>query len=391
MRVTTGALTVIASTIELNLGDGIVVDSAASASLTDTRIVGNESTGIRANGGLTALRAVFGENTEHGVLVETTQPVSLVDSIFRGNGLTGATVLRASHGDGFTISGTQSVISGNAGHGVVLGDASAQSGVVIATVAEAQIFDNEIGIRVQQKDAAAAATWSAILSNNIFNNRSSGLYVSTSYQKYSEELSDRRTIAGNDVHHNAVIGACTAASGAQQSASQIVFDGPIASSDPSFADEAGPDLDYPDDRACFFTVGGARILTEAECVSMNDPNPVYEPVNGGVVRHCVWNGYQCRVAWEAGGKESSSFCDSTPNRIFNYINHPVMPPTTQRGVAALHGAVVRARRNTWGAGGSDDAVATDSGFGSLVDAENPCPGTITSCVYEDASVTDPDP
>lgn len=363
-------------------------------------ILRNGGFGMEVRGELLATNVKIGESADHGILVESDVPVEFVNCQVNNSGnhpaetnadRAGVLALRAS--GGLTWRGVESVVRDNTGHGFVLGHATDQSGPVRGRISDTQIYANNIGIYVEQKDLTVATTTSKILANNIYGNRGSGVYIKTSYQDYfTNNFREDRAFSSNDVHRNAVTpvetNVCTAAAGARQSASQIVFDGPIATMDLDFDPAMGPDATaYPDDSACYWgpDPGATPIATEAECNNLNNPAPAF---GDGVIRHCIWNGSQCRIAWDMGGTESSGSCDSARNRVWNYVNLPISTQTTQRGVAALNGAYVRARRNQWGAGGADDASAVDSGFGSVVDAENPCPGTETSCVGYDQAPRD---
>jgi hypothetical protein len=391
-----------ASSVSDNGGPGVIVQPGAALAMSGTNaaarlpVRGNGGIGIDVRGALIATQVDVSDNGHHGVRVESASPVEIVDSSVHGNGgnppagtASGAGVLalQASHDSGLVIRGTEGSIRYNAGHGVVLGHLTEQTGAVNGLVQQQQISGNEIGIQVQQKDMSAAATYSTILGNNVFGNRNSGVYISTSYQRYTN-TPQQLAFNGNDVHRNAVTPAdadiCTAAAGAVQSASQIVFNGPIAGTDPMVPFDVGPDpVEYPADYRCFWgaTPGGTRISSHTECNNVNNPAL---PVSGGVNNHCVWIDTQCRVAWDMGGTESAGMCDNSSNRIFNYVNSPTAAPVTQRGVAALSGAVVRARRNFWGSGGADAAIAVDGSASSRVDAGNPC-GAITSCVGYDTT------
>jgi hypothetical protein len=282
--------------------------------------------------------------------------------------------------DGLVVSrggGALPQIRDNASHGVMLGDGLNQTGAIDATIAGARIHDNQIGIRVEQSGFRTA---NAIVANNIYNNRDGGIVMRTSDQKV---LGDGRTFNSNDVHHNAVTGMCTATSGAVQTASQIVFDGPIATFDPAPDPDTGPDpTTYPDDHRCYWGVGGdAPISSHSDCNLMNSPT-LAPDISGGVVNRCIWNGWQCRISWWMSQEHGPSQCSSARNRVFNYINNlAVGSALTQRGVAAINGAYVNARRNLWGAGGAPDATATDATSGSKIVADNACTGIETSCVY----------
>ena len=69
-------------------------------------------------------------------------------------------------------------------------------------------------------------------------------------------------------------------------------------------------------------------------------------------------------------------CGSDTNRIYAYVNNFAADPLTQRGVSAINGAIVRARRNIWGVGGSGNGIAADGG--SRIDEGDDC-GAVSTC------------
>jgi len=376
---------------------GPTADGAA-VTLDDVRVSQNSGRGALVAGGLTATHLEAGSNGGEGVLVETALPVEMIDCDVHDsgkrpglppNGSPGIRVLRAGSpagylGFGFATHGFAGKVHDNGGDGVVLGDLAAQSGVVVGLVSQAEIYGNAVGIRVQQQDDDARRTESAILSNNVHDNTGPGLYARRSFQK-ALATADRRTVSANDFHHNSVVGtnACTPAE-ADESASQVVFDGPVGGTDPTVSDVVdpiGPDPEFTEDYRCYWGADdtNGRTLTLTDCNNLGNPGPTF-PESGGVANHCLWNGTQCRVAWDIGGVESQQACDSSQNRIFAYVNDPAAPgaPATQRGVFATNGAYVRARRNTWGVGGATNGVVGDVATGARVDSDNDC-GSISTC------------
>jgi hypothetical protein len=211
------------------------------------------------------------------------------------------------------------------------------------------------------------------------------MHFSTSYQ-IAIPNPDRRTISSNEIHHNAITGSpdvCTAQA-ADQSASQVIFDGPVSGTDPTVSNEGvdiGPDQAlYPLDYRCYWGADDSdRVTTLAECNSLGNPGDTF-PESGGINNHCIWNGTQCRLAWDVGGTESTGPCDSSTNRIFAYINDPLAPgaPSTQRGVFATNGAYVRARRNIWGTLGPTSGYFADASNDARVDPDNDC-GSVATC------------
>jgi hypothetical protein len=392
-------------------GDGIAIEPDGDLLLQDSRILQNDRIGLDVRGGLDASAIEVGFNLGHGVRVESDRRVRLVDAEVHhsgGNstppvppafgeepvslGSIGILVLRASHVDGFSLRGTLSTVNRNAGHGIQLGDASAQTGVVRALVADAQIFLNQLGIRVLQKDDVRR-TYSTIVANNIYQNRSYGMHLRSSYQ-LSRDGMGLEYIASNDVHRNGVSGTgCTAASGASESHPQVLFEGRVGGAAP-FAPEPpteifgwGPDrIQYPQDYRCYWGSDAPNLPSSEktsnaeECSLINNPAPEYQELSKGINNRCVWSpGFgQCRVGWDIAGVEGGIVCGSSRNRIFNYINNSIGNELTQRGVAAINGAVVRARRNFWGAGGASSATAVDSNSGSHIDPNSSC-GVETTC------------
>lgn len=360
-------------------GTGIHVHPGAQLALDGVSVMGNAGVGIEVHGQLMATNVEVGSSGGHGVLVETAEPVRLESSSIHDNGEAGVYVLAASHADGFVLRGLDSSVSNNGGDGIVLGHVSAQTGIVNAEVADAEITGNQVGIRIAQSDPTNLKTAHRLLANNIYSNAQSGIHIRTSHQWYTD-TPDRRAMSSNDVHHNGVQGAGCVVGADVQIASQIIFDGPIATADPAVSSsvpDTGPNpTDYPEDHRCYFGADtSARIQTAEACNSLNDPSG---PESDGVNNHCVWNGSQCRIAWQAGGTEELGACGSASNRIFAYVNDPGAPPATQRGIFATGGAYVNARRNWWRLGGIADNVFVDAASGSLVDADNAC-GTVSSC------------
>jgi hypothetical protein len=336
-----------------NGASGVVVVEGGMLTVTGSRVLGNAGHGIDLRGGLSASAVEIGSNGGYGILVDSAAPVVLTDCDIHHNGQTGVYAIRASNATGLVLEGFQSQVHDNGGNGVTLGDLTAQTGAVLARIADAQIFGNQIGIRVQQKNAGALRTTSTIVFNNIFDNVQSGLYLSSSFQK--PLTSQLPPYIGNDVHHNAVVGLCTPATG-DQFASQVVFDGPI-SAEPALV------------AAC----GQAEIDTQNECVSLLNSNGA---LSGGVTNECVWNGSQCVPAWGMRGNDASFCQDSSRNRIFAYVRDSTADPFTQRGIAAINGAMVNARSNSWGSGGAINGIFSSSDSG--IDATNDC-GSISAC------------
>jgi hypothetical protein len=373
-----------------NGGPGIFVAAGAELEIAGASgqakvlVLRNGGVGIEARGRLTAMNAKVGQNAEHGVLVESNDLVEFVDSQLNDNGRhptgenpgkAGALVLRATAE--FIWHGTSSVVRDNTGHGFILGHATDQSGMVIGRVLDSQIYANDIGVFVEQKNSTSLSTASTIVANNIYANRGSGVYIKTSYQAFD---SNGLAFGANDIHRNAVTpletNICVHELGASQSVSQIVFDGPIANTDVDFAVETGPDpVDYPEDHACYWgpEPGLTPIADSDACNDLNDPD--------GTVHHCVWNAAlgQCRIAWDAGGSENAiDTCDFSRNRIWNYTVEPIGSQLIHRGIAGLNGAFVRARRNQVGRGGESEFTAVDSGVGSWVDPGRIC-GQESTC------------
>lgn len=353
-------------------------------------VLRNGGSGIEARGSLIATFLKIGQSADHGVLVESSDPVEFINSQVNDSGrhpageIAGrAGVLVLSAPQEFLWHGTSSVVRDNTGHGFVLGHSTDQSGAVIGRVLDSQIYANDIGILVEQKNATSLTTTSTIVANNIYANRGSGVYIKTSYQGFD---SLHLAFAANDIHRNAVTpletNVCVYELGAAQSASQIVFDGPVANTDLNFDTATGPDaVDYPADHACYWgpDPGATPIADENSCIALNDPDPQ------GTNHHCVWNQSlsQCRIAWDVGGNETiSDTCDSSRNRIWNYVVNPVGSQLTQRGIAGLNGAFIRARRNQVGRGGQFNFTATDSGFGTWIDDGRICGLEATCSSYD---------
>jgi hypothetical protein len=394
-----------------NGGSGIFIAPGAEVEITGASagaklpVLRNGGSGIEVRGQLQATFVKVGESADHGVLVETDDTAEFIESQVNDSGnhpdggvanRAGVLVLRSPAGFAWT-GNNAAVVRDNSGHGFVLGHAADQSGHVVADIRGSQIFANDIGIYAEQKDATSARTTTTILTNNIHSNRGSGVYLKSSSQGFVG-VDLEQGFSGNLVHRNSVLpseqNVCTTLGGAVQSASQIVFDGPVAGSDPTVPEppgvppddpSRGPDLEeYPDDYVCYWShiPLGRNITTEVECNLMNDPSDI-NPLSGGIVNHCVWDSGpgQCRFGWDIGGSEFTinAMCDATRNSVWNYVNRAGAPMLTQRGVIAVNGAKVRARRNTWGAGGAADGVALDSGFGSWIQAGHQCETTLTVC------------
>jgi hypothetical protein len=349
-------------------------------------ILRNAGHGIDVRGELTATNVEVGLSALHGVRVATDAAVTLVDIDVHGSGnhptlpvpdQAGVYTLRAAHPEGLVFVGLSGTIHDNSGHGIALGHPTQQTGPVYGRIEGLQIYSNAgVGIRVQQRDDVTAPTASMILANNIYDNGQGGVHFSRSSQRYQDNA-ERRSFNANDVHHNAVVGTPCVPAAADQTASQIVFDGPIVGTDPTVSDAGpnpGPDpLAYPLDHRCYWgqSVGDGRITTGTDCVNMSDPG---SPDSGGINNHCLWNGTQCRFAWDVGGEEGPS-CVGT-NRIFAYVNDPVGPQDTQKGIFATNGAYVRARENSWGPGGGLNGFYANAG--AIVDYNNEC-GPLSTC------------
>lgn len=361
-----------------NGGDGLRIDSGTAVTTTTLRTSRNHGVGLRVRGALAASLTVVSLNAGDGIVVDSADAVDLDQSNIQFNGQhpqlaptvqSGIRVLRASRPDvydemspgvllsrgGLLVHGS-GTLANHLGDGVVVGDANEQTGVIQAVIGDLQIHHNLTGIRVTQRDADTHRTAAAIVSNNIYQNAAAGIHLSTSYM-YGVGFVDRRVISANDVHHNAVTpdDQCSVAT-ATQTQSQVVFDGPVAATPAEIA-------------AC----QPAQVDTLSECVGLNNPNGI---LSNGVNNHCAWTGTTCTVAWDMSGRSGVESCDSSRNRIFAYVNDQNASQSTQKGVAALNGAIVGARRNVWGSGGPGNA--TFSEFGSLIDSSDDC-GSISTC------------
>ena len=248
----------------------------------------------------------------------------------------------------------------------------------------------------------AQPTASSIIGNNISDNRGAGVHLTTSGQLYTGAI-DQRAFSSNDVHHNAVEGASCSPAEATQSSSQIVVDGPITGTDLTVPDQGcsadtsglapcvpcgpdpdtnctGPNSNYDRDFLCYWGAANdgtaaSRNDSQSACVSMNNPDGAD---SGGINNHCLWNGTQCRFAWDLGGREGIAECDSSKNRIYGYVNDPIQDPSTQRGLAAKFGAYVKARRNIWGPGGPFNGIFESAEGNSRIDANDDC-GSSSTC------------
>ena len=211
----------------------------------------------------------------------------------------------------------------------------------------------------------------------------------------SVSTEDRRVIASNIVHHNAVTGlGCTAGVDVQQW-SQVIFEGRIILSDPDKLDEGIRDMSHPEDTACYLGRSdpglnnpapgpireGGDPLSESQCQRVNDPEDV--DFSGGINNHCLFTAQQCRVAWEIGGTTGTGDCNSSANHVFGYVNLSQANQFTQKGIVANNqvgiadsGAFVKARANTWGTGGDENGYFAVSGSGAVVDHADSC-GTHT--------------
>ena len=410
-----------------NDGSGIVVNPSAVLTITGTAetsrlpVLRNGGVGIDVQGELHARIVEVGFSGDEGLRVHTTAPVEILgcnvhDSGNHPNGAlpgkAGILALQTHPVAGLVVAGffdqpqqisAIGLVHDNSGHGIALGDASEQTGPVYGFVGNQQIYGNDEGIHVAQLDPVAQPTASTILSNNIFNNRGAGVHLGPSAQRYIGDA-DQQAFSANDVHHNAVEGTSCSPAEATQTSSQIVVDGPITGTDPSVTNQPGclgdtsgvapcvpcgadpdsncmgPNSNMTGDFVCYWGASNDGTATtsndsQAECNAMNNPNGAE---SGGVNNHCLWNGTQCRLAWDMGGREGVESCDSSRNRIFGYVNDQNQDPSTQKGLAAHFGAYVKARRNVWGTGGSINGIFESAASDSRIDPNDDC-GSISTC------------
>lgn len=414
------------TSISDNNGAGIVIHPVALLTISgssDTArlpVLRNRGVGIDVRGALRATLVNVGYSGNEGLRVDTQAPVELFGCDVHDSGnhpggalpdKAGILALQTDLGTGLRLASSvlpfgTGLIHDNSGHGVAVGDASLQTGLVFGFVGDQQIYRNDEGIHVAQRDSVAQATSSTIVSNNIYDNRGAGVHLGTSTQRYIVGP-DERTFSSNDVHHNAVTGEGCVPATASQADSQIVVDGPISGTDPTVSNQSasgcptdtdggvpcvpcgsdpdsncmGPNsLSFDRDFICYWGAANdgtaaSRNDSPTNCNQMNNPNG---PDSGGINNHCLWNGTQCRFAWDMGGREGIAECDSSRNRIYGYVNDQIQNPASQKGLAAKFGAYVRARRNTWGSGGPLNGIYEDTSSDSRIDPDDDC-GSISTC------------
>jgi hypothetical protein len=384
--------------------------------LLDVVIHANSKNGVRIDSAPFAIEPDFVPDVGNGCLERVGQPAAPLHGPVMDSEMEDTDPV-CEHVTGFRIHSTESegrtFVKYNLGWGILVGRDD-QDQNIYAFIGTTQMYENLLGgIRVHQNTRYGTAdcdsgdgpgtvecrcddtdlpfvnvpegsetvgcTATTILSNNVFNNGGPGLFIRRSQQK-AQATEDRRVIASNFFHHNAVsVDGCTDPQPGfpfVETFSQVHFEGPVILTDPDTSDAGLKDGSHPADLTCYLGLDHLDPpLSETQCDRMNDPEDV---ISGGVNNHCMFTGNKCRIAWVLGGTSGTGECGASDNSIYAYINDDSAPPYTQKGVVADDGAFVLARRNTWGVGGADNGTFATSNENSEVDFEDAC-STISQC------------
>ncbi len=311
-------------------------------------VLRNAGFGIEVRGALSATNVEVGFSMLHGVLVDSAAPVLLTTSDvhdsghhpdFSIDGQIGVYALRASDaGTGIELVGSgleRCAVYDNSGDGIVLGDPATQNGVVYGRILDTDVYGNQVGIRIWQKDTGAASTHYEVLANNILLNRAEGLHVEPSFfiRVFQRSIA---AITVNSIHNNARVESADCSG--QQTAPQVWFRGQAP---------------FPCTENCVFRPNDAGVptdpvcdaqTTEISCLQQTDPQ-----FSADTVEHaCVWNfsaGY-CDFGYPFNG-----ICDTgTPNSIWGYEGTGINLPLTV-GMFVSERAAVNGRNDLWKFGG----------------------------------------
>lgn len=260
--------------------------------------------GVYPPGGLTVLRT----RTSTATAAERFQLT------FASSGGFIASQVHDNLGDGVTLGGSPVPATGLC----AILPAPLACGAVDALVEDATVSGNHRGIVIQELNESDSGTVPLLLGDTIKGNSDVGLYVYTSHV-----LRDPTTgyaINGNLIGHNGFSDAtCTS----QETASQVIFDGPVA---PSAATAA----------QC------AAAATEYACDSL---------------LACVWNSNlpsdYCRPAYPF----SAVTCEvGLSNTITGYCRACGGPSVFEAGVVVIDGAWVNALNNSWMVAGVQEGI-----------------------------------
>jgi hypothetical protein len=346
-----------ASEIDANLGGSPVAFGAKVAPGATLTLTGTQATPIKVNGnaglGLLLLGNFSGSFVEiaangiQGAWVSTvdTPAFGVGNTLFAAcdfhdNGASpgpyppgGLTVLRtrtttasAAERVQLTYDGTSGFVASqvhdNLGDGVTLGGspvpatglcailpAGLACGAVDAIVEDVVVSGNEQGIVVQELDAGTSGTVPLLFGNTIKGNASAGLHVSTSF--VFPDPMNGLSISGNLVGHNGFADAtCTSA----ESASQVIFEGPVA----------------------------ATAAHASECAAEG----TVVGCNGQLA--CAWNPYLSSGNCQPAYPFDSFACGTYEvNKVTGYCRSCAGNPDLQVGVLAFGGAWVNVSNTSW--------------------------------------------
>jgi hypothetical protein len=315
----------------------------------------NGGSGLRIEGGVSADQVESGGNGSDGVRVDSADFVALNGADVHDNTGAGVRVLRASSssgartGEGLVIGDNVSsrvTIGYNGGDGVVLGDPNLQTGIINARISNADVFGNETGILVRERNLDSASTHDAIVLVNIFLNRSSGLHVQQSYFLRRITGHSIEAFSGNVIHNNARVPSADCSG--TQSAPQVWFEGQAPFPCSGDCTYRANDSGIPTDPVCEAQVA------ESDCRNQTDPIASGD----GNEHSCVWNA-------DAGhcdfGYPFRGVCDtSSPNILWGYQGTGLNLPNTL-GLFASDNAAVNAEQNQWKSGGRQNQDFGTSG------------------------------
>lgn len=202
----------------VRVADGVTTVAKSPAAGRDTTLL------VEPTGSVTLDRVVVSASGGDGIRIDSASGATLTDIESAGNGQAGVRVLRADAA-GLFIGGSASSVHDNVSDGIILGDLEAQTGKVVAHIELVSVYGNEVGVRVQQKNEATDSTTTTLNGNMIHDNRGSGLRLRSSFLRRRVFGSvTYMAITGNKIFHNAIGPGCTSA----QTAPQIMIQGIVS-------------------------------------------------------------------------------------------------------------------------------------------------------------------
>lgn len=345
VRLNDGTADVSASVLDAN-ATGVILEPTAIVTMDGVQVTASAGNGIEARGQLSASNSQISGSGGDGILIDSADGVTLTNLQVHRNAMAGVRVLRADNA-GLFFGGVSSQVYDNGGDGVMLGDEISQTGKVVALFDLGEIWGNTVGVRAQQKNETTHSTTTTMHGVIIHDNRSSGVYLKSSFLKrrvVGQTIYTR--VTSNRIFHNAMAIGCSA----PQSAPQVMVDGPVSVT----PEEA---------QSCSTNI-------EADCRTA-----------GAAGNPCYWTGFSCVTVWDLRGALNCNDITANPNQIHSYNTNtdPIGSSELSVGMYARNGANVWADNNSWRTG--VEAQNVDQDASSFIVAGTICPagGIILQC------------